>query len=1132
MLASDKFLELRRKAEEFLKRTSIDNSDLNYQDVEKLIEELNMHQIELEMQNHELSKSNQIIEEERGKYESLYMDAPVAYFTLNETGNIIHLNHAAANLLKRPISSFYRTSIFPYLEKESKNYFSRYFKKVFETEKLEFGIITFINAQKELVVTRLNAIAYYDNEHKAKLCKCVALDITEQYRAEQLVEKKAEQMAFLNQFTNDLLKITDLHNIYKLISNSISHLLPNTVVLCISIDEKNEMTKLESVAGIDNSLLENILSLANFDPVGKTYKLLPNFVDNFRLGKLKEFEGGLEEFSAEQIPSYLAHTISSLLKFNKIYTIGINNNNQLLAAVHFFTFHDAIIEEPLFIEAIINQCAIVLQKKIAEIKLSENEQKLSKIFEVLDVGLLLSDKDGNIVDCNYAATSILGMTKEEFLSKNLASQDWNILKEDGSNMPIEEFGGVKSLANNEKVQNLVMGVVNSNGEMKWLSVNAAPLEIEGYGTVVSFIDITKRKNAEQAVNESNERLLSILNSIEGLVYISDLETYEILFVNEYGTKLMGDVVGHKCYNKLQGLGDVCDFCNNHLLINEQGQPSGVITWEFQNLKTGWWFDCRDRAIRWTDGRLVRMEIATDITNRKILEQALRENEEKYHVLFEDSSDAYLLIEDGKIIESNKSSALLIHVEKSELLGKSPADFSPEFQPDGSNSFEKANEYTELALKNGSVQFEWMHSKADGSLFWADIILTALTINNRKVVFANWRDINQRKIIEEQLAESNERMEMFFKQSLDGFFFMMLDEPIKWDATIDKENTMEYVFAHHRITKVNDAMLEQYNAKRENFLGLTPNDLFAHDLKHGKEVWTEFFDKGKLHIDTQEMKFDGTPMIISGDYICLYDKENRIIGHFGVQRDVTQERRAEEVLKKSEIQLKELNIAKDKLFSIIAHDLKSPFGAIIGLLRLLDEEGDSIGLNERTNIVSMLFQSSQKVHNLLENLLEWSRIQMRKIEVKSEIVDLNFIVNNILDINKLAAENKQIQLINSVQNDFKIQTVPQFLTTILRNLISNAIKFTNLNGNVKIIADESKDEYTISVIDNGIGMSEDTISKLFKMGEEVGIAGTIGESGTGFGLLICKDYIEQLGGKILIESKLGVGSTFTIAIPKE
>jgi len=145
-------------------------------------------------------------------------------------------------------------------------------------------------------------------------------------------------------------------------------------------------------------------------------------------------------------------------------------------------------------------------------------------------------------------------------------------------------------------------------------------------------------------------------------------------------------------------------------------------------------------------------------------------------------------------------------------------------------------------------------------------------------------------------DATDRLELFFSQSLDGFFFMMLDEPVAWDDSIDKEKALDYIFAHQRVTKVNDAMLAQYGATREAFLGTTPTDLFRHDLEAGRKVWREFFDRGRLHIETDERKVDGTPIRIEGDYLCFYDDARRITGHFGIQRDVTERDRADRALR--------------------------------------------------------------------------------------------------------------------------------------------------------------------------------------------------------------------------------------------
>jgi PAS domain S-box-containing protein len=164
---------------------------------------------------------------------------------------------------------------------------------------------------------------------------------------------------------------------------------------------------------------------------------------------------------------------------------------------------------------------------------------------------------------------------------------------------------------------------------------------------------------------------------------------------------------------------------------------------------------------------------------------------------------------------------------------------------------------------------------------------------------SFRDVTERRRSEGALRESQHLLEVFFSQSLDGFFFMMLDEPVRWDDGVDKEAALEYCFTHQRITKVNEALLAQYGARAHQMIGRTPAMLFAHDPVRGRARWRRFFDAGRLHIETAERRLDGTPITIEGDYICLYDAEGRITGHFGIQRDVTERRRGEEALRFSE-----------------------------------------------------------------------------------------------------------------------------------------------------------------------------------------------------------------------------------------
>jgi PAS domain S-box-containing protein len=182
------------------------------------------------------------------------------------------------------------------------------------------------------------------------------------------------------------------------------------------------------------------------------------------------------------------------------------------------------------------------------------------------------------------------------------------------------------------------------------------------------------------------------------------------------------------------------------------------------------------------------------------------------------------------------------------------------------------------------------------------------------------------------------LELLFSQSLDGFFFMMLDEPVRWDHSADKERLLDYVFAHQRMTMVNDAMLAQYGATREAFIGLTPAVIWQHDLAQGRRVWREFFDRGRLHVKTQEKRLDGTPIVVEGDYIALYDDERRIIGHFGIQRDVTEQVRLQESVARHAAEL-EVRVAERTADCARSESrIRAIVNALPDVVFLLDDSG--------------------------------------------------------------------------------------------------------------------------------------------------------------------------------------------------
>lgn len=236
------------------------------------------------------------------------------------------------------------------------------------------------------------------------------------------------------------------------------------------------------------------------------------------------------------------------------------------------------------------------------------------------------------------------------------------------------------------------------------------------------------------------------------------------------------------------------------------------------------------------------------------------------------------------------------------------------------------------------------------------------------------------------------------------------------------------------------------------------------------------------------------------------------------------------LRQSEQQLRELNSTKDKFFSIIAHDLKNPIGAFKNVLELLYESYDDFSREELIEFIEPLKDSAKQLFNLLENLLLWSRAQTGRIEKKPETFNLNYLINQNINLLKLQAENKNIALTYEGNDQIEVFADMNMITTVIRNLINNAIKFTPNGGKITITTIQQNDFAIVCIADTGIGMSMEVQEKLFRIDVHHTSLGTNEEKGTGLGLIICKEFVEANGGKIWVESKESKGSQFYFSIP--
>lgn len=232
------------------------------------------------------------------------------------------------------------------------------------------------------------------------------------------------------------------------------------------------------------------------------------------------------------------------------------------------------------------------------------------------------------------------------------------------------------------------------------------------------------------------------------------------------------------------------------------------------------------------------------------------------------------------------------------------------------------------------------------------------------------------------------------------------------------------------------------------------------------------------------------------------------------------------------ELKVLNSTKDRLFSIIAHDLKNPFNAIIGFSNLMKDSWRELEAGEIDEMISMINESSISAHTLLENLLDWARIQTDQLSFHPTTFQLKYLIEEVLTLLNAAIKLKDINVNLKCDNDVLIYADNNMLSTIVRNLMTNAIKFTNSQGNITIDTRENKDSTIIAIEDDGVGMTKEYIDNIFNIDLIKSNSGTRNEKGTGLGLILCKELVERHKGKIEIDSDLDVGSKIRVILPKD
>lgn len=358
----------------------------------------------------------------------------------------------------------------------------------------------------------------------------------------------------------------------------------------------------------------------------------------------------------------------------------------------------------------------------------------------------------------------------------------------------------------------------------------------------------------------------------------------------------------------------------------------------------------------------------------------------------------------------------------------------------------------------------------------------------------------------------------------------------WERSIDG---MRLIDENGTMLLVNDAFCKMIGMEREELIGKSFSIIYYTEQdKMAKKEKERFIKRDIAPHFERELTLWNKKKIwfeLSNNYL---QDDNGALLLLSIFRDITERKRAEaeiiaerDLIRKYSEELREINASKDKFFSIISHDLKSPFQSMLGISDLLVNSSNGLGSKEKEMLIHQLNKSIHNQYKLLENLLQWSRLQTGRINYLPRRVDMGWVIGESFNLLGGNAAQKSIELRNEIGDECIVYADLSMVSSIAQNLISNAIKFTPRDGYITVSCTQSGDYYQISVADTGIGIHEEDFPKIFRLDCSYSTLGTENEGGTGLGLVICKEMVEKNCGELSVESTPGKGTVFTFSLPK-
>jgi PAS domain S-box-containing protein len=496
---------------------------------------------------------------------------------------------------------------------------------------------------------------------------------------------------------------------------------------------------------------------------------------------------------------------------------------------------------------------------------------------------------------------------------------------------------------------------------------------------------------------------------------------------------------------------------------------------------------------------------SDDTEFKKIENRLAENQALLNLVFEHSSDWEIYRDqDLNLVYCSKAVEDIIGYTVQEYVsGK--VGFRDFIHPEDYERAMMAIKNSQKIESKNSYEFRYIHKS--GKIVWVNVSARRVfSEDGTHIGFRlSTRDITENKLIAEKLKESEEKYRFAEQLALIGHFDFDL-----------RNNTISWSEGMYRIFETTPDKI------KPDF-----NSFIAYVHPEDREMVETTFQKSLLKREPSEMSHrivlkDGKVKHLRQSYRIIFGDDGKSRFAFGTTKDISHQVEAEK-------KLIQLIATKDKFFSIISHDLKSPFSILLGMSQALLDNEEILDDADKKEFIQSIYDTSKKTYELLEDLLTWSRSQTGAISFNPERFSLADAVNDVVMFLEHNAENKGINLVSNVSSDTSVFGDYKMIGTIIRNLVSNSIKYTPSGGTITVDSAAAGDMVEISVTDTGIGMDEKVLNSLFKIEQTMSRPGTNKEEGTGLGLLLCREFVHRHGGKIWVESEVGKGSRFVFTV---